>query len=382
MPLTTELIAGTTVTLDTLTTGRVPAFGMSVSGTGIAAGTTVVSYASNVVTLSAATTADLADDAALTFGGGVGGVTVLGASTGAATANAFSNTSGITTTTNTANVVGTVGNTVNFKYGAQTGSYLVGATASATATNFAAALNAVAGSTIAAASSGNVAVTAPTAGTSLETITFTGAPADTPSVTFTTANVAGVGNAQYDLSGFTGLTDVTSASEGAVNVKLATTTDANIATTSGNATIAGGKDITLTHAALAANTATVAAGADVTVTANKATTGSVTISGATGTVNAAYNGTFANTADATNGGVTVSKGGSSISVAATSGAAGATLASTNHTVAQAPSVTGGASTSSVTAKQMPSNQGRRHRRHRCRWCCSGASHHHRWKCYH
>ena len=192
-------------------------------------------------------------------------------------------------------------------YGSQTGSYLVGASASATGDNFVAALNAVAGATIASNSSGVVTVTAPTAGTALETLSFVGAAGDSPSVAYTTANVAGATASQYDVSGFTGLTGVTTASEEALNLKLAATTDGTFTTAGGAVSIAGGKDLTVTHSKTAANAIAIAAGSDVTVTANKATTGTVDINGATGTVNVAYNGEFANTANATNGATTVAK---------------------------------------------------------------------------
>lgn len=333
--------------------------GMSVSGTGIAAGTTIaaISSDSKTVTLSAAPTATLTTTTGdFTFGGGANSVTVVGAQ-GAQPTLGFSDATGLTVTNPVSAVNGTEGNTVSFKFGDETGSYLVGATAAATVANFVSALNAVAGSTIAAADNAKVVVTAPTAGTALQAISFTGAAGDTPSVIFTTANVAGVDAAQYDLSGFTGLTSVVSESAGSVNLKLAATTDANITTTSGAVAIAGGKDIAVTHATLNINDMTIAAGANVTLTANKATTGEVNVNGATGVVNVAYNGTFANTADATlgdavNGAVTVAKGGETITVTQTSGASSATLAATNFTVTQGDvSVTGGTTTNSVTVKQ-------------------------------
>ena len=288
----------------------------------------------------------------ITIGGGLGGVTVLGPTNGTATTTSVSKPVGHTVTLTNPGVVGTVGNSVSFTYGTQTGTYLIGATASDTGDNFVAALNAVAGSTIAVNTSGSVAVSAPTAGTALETITFTGSAGDTPTVAFTTANVAGATASQYDISGFAGLTTVTTASEEALNLKLAATTDGNFTTAGGAVSIAGGKDLTVTHSKTGANAIAIAAGSDVTVTANKATSGTVDINGATGTVNVAYNGEFANTANATNGATTVAKGGSTITVAQTSGASGATLASTNYTVTQgAVSVTGGSSTTSVTVKQ-------------------------------
>ena len=151
----------------------------------------------------------------ITIGGGLGGVTVLGPTNG--TDHYFSlKPVGHTVTLTNPGVVGNVGNSVSFTYGTQTGTYLIGATASDTGDNFVAALNAVAGSTIAVNTSGSVAVSAPTAGTALETITFTGSAGDTPTVAFTTANVAGATASQYDISGFAGLTTVTTASEEAL----------------------------------------------------------------------------------------------------------------------------------------------------------------------
>ena len=187
------------------------------------------------------------------------------------------------------NTDGNQGNSVTVNYGGLTASYLVGATADATGANLAAAINTLAGSAVASNSSGVVTVTAPTAGTALPTISFSGAAGDNPSVTYTTANAGVANGAQYDMSGFTGLTNVVGTSEGGINLKLASTTDATLTTSAGAVTVAGGEDITLTHSNTAANNITISAGADVTVNANKATTGTVTLTKPTGDVDVNYN---------------------------------------------------------------------------------------------
>jgi S-layer protein len=294
----------------------------------------------------------------LTFGGGAGsataaaGVTVIGPSTGSANTLSLSGMLAVTTTNLRSAVQGTEGNTVTVKYGDASGSYLVGADATTTGANLAAAINGLAGSTIAANASGVVTVTAATAGTALPAITFTGAAGDTAGVTYTTANVASATGAQYDMSGFTGATSVVGTAEGAINLKLASTTDATLTTTSGSIAVAGGQDLNVTHSATGANTIAIAAGDDVTVTASKATTGTVTLTKPTGNVDVNYDGSFANSANATLGAITVSSAGATADVTTTSGSAGATLAATNFTTTQgAVGVTGSASTTTVNVTQ-------------------------------
>jgi S-layer protein len=337
------------------TTGLV--VGMGVTGIGIAAGSyvTAISGDSKTVTLnqnvSIALTTNSGD---LTFGGNTAGVTVVNPTAGSASpALAFGDTTTAAGTLVTGATNGNQGNSVTVNYGGQTAAYLVGATADATGANLAAAINTIAGTAVASNSSGVVTVTAGTAGTALPAITFTGASGDNPSVTYTTANAGTAGGAQYDMSGFTGLTSVVGTSEGGINLKLAATTDGTLTTSAGAVAVAGGKDITLTHSATAANAITIAAGEDVTVNANKATTGNVTLTKPTGDVDVNYNATtFGNTANTTLGTVTVSAAGATADVTTVSGAGAATLAATNFTVTQgAVGVTGGASTTTVNVTQ-------------------------------
>ena len=189
----------------------------------------------------------------------------------------------------------------------------------------------------------------------LLTISFSGAAGDNPSVTYTTANAGVANGAQYDMSGFTGLTNVVGTSEGGINLKLASTTDATLTTSAGAVTVAGGEDITLTHSNTAANNITISAGADVTVNANKATTGTVTLTKPTGDVDVNYNAaTFGNTAHTTLGAKQCSAG-------ATADVTTKVMLSSNFgwnklTVTQgAVGVTGGASTTTVNVTQDAAN---------------------------
>lgn len=153
------------------------------------------------------------------------------------------------------------------------------------------AINAMAGSAVAAvgsgADAGKVVVTGPANGTALPVIAFSGA---TDATLVPTASVVGTGTVasgttvapvSYDLSGVTGLTDLTATAAGAVDVKLADTTNASITTTGGIA-VTGGKVVT-TSGSTGAVAVTGAAGLT-----------SVGVTGAT-TVTIADNGTEADT---------------------------------------------------------------------------------------
>jgi len=159
---------------------------------------------------------------------------------------------GVTTTIAREATVGTEGNSVSFKYGDQTGTYLIGADNNATAANFVTAINAIAGSTVAVATNAAVAVTAPTVGTALPLITFTAAAGDSPSVAYTTANVVAADTAAFDLSSYTDVTNVTASVVGGANVKLAGTQDMTIVNAAdatdgaGEVQVAGGKVLNIT----------------------------------------------------------------------------------------------------------------------------------------
>jgi len=226
--------------------------GMEASGTNMGSGSyiTAIDTANNKVTVSAIGT--YAATADLVLGNGAKSVTVIPNVKGSDPVISLSDTTNTTITKTVSAVDGNEGNTVSFKYGDQTGSYLVGADATTTGTNFANALNAVAGSTIATASSGAVTVTAGTAGTALPAITFTGASGDTPAVTYTTANKASVDNNTFDLSGHTAVTDVTASIVGGANVKLAGTQNLTIVNAAdatdgaGEVQVAGGRVLNIT----------------------------------------------------------------------------------------------------------------------------------------
>lgn len=154
------------------------------------------------------------------------------------------------------------------------------------------AINAMAGSAVAAvgagADTGKVVVTGPANGSALPVIAFSGA---THATLVPTASVVGTGTpasgttvtaASYDFSGVTGLTNLTAVAAGAVDVKVADTTDASITTTTGGIAVTGGKVVT-TSGATGAVSITGAAGLT-----------SVGVTGAT-TVTIADNGTEADT---------------------------------------------------------------------------------------
>ena len=281
--------ADTSVTVDTVSSGHTPAVGMSVTGTAVAAGTyitavTLTSGSVTGITLSAATTSALADDATLTIGGGAGGVTLYGAADGTAPVFGITSTTGtdtIATSLVIAGVEGTEGTVVNFTYGGQSGQYTVGATNDATATAIAAAINAVASDATAAVagSSGSkyVTVTADTAGTPVEALVFAGAGANAPTVTTTTANVAG-GDAvaAYDMSGMeTAAVNVTAATS--ANMKVITTSDVNVSGVTGAITIDGGKDVSITDATADKNISLENMTGTATVSDTKQGTGTITI---------------------------------------------------------------------------------------------------------
>ena len=142
--------AGTAFVVDGVATGFTPTVGQSVTGTGIAAGTTVAGWngTTKTLTLSQASTADLADNASLKIGGGNGGLTVFAPVAGtpvpALSFTSLGLPTKVATTVVTANVAGNEGDVVSFTYGGQSGQYTIGSTGDATALAFKNALDAVA----------------------------------------------------------------------------------------------------------------------------------------------------------------------------------------------------------------------------------------------
>jgi hypothetical protein len=220
--------------------------GMSAVASGdIAAGAivtaVVVGDTNTTITIDKALIGTIATSGAtVSFGGGAGGVTVYGDADGSDSGFAITSTTGsagVTSSLVVSGVEGTEGTVVNFTYGGQSGQYTVGADNDATATAIANAINAVASDATAAVagSTGSkyVTVTADTAGTPVETLVFAGAGANAPTVTTTTANVAG-GDAvaAYDMSGMeTAAVNVTAATS--ANMKVITTSDVNVSGVTG-----------------------------------------------------------------------------------------------------------------------------------------------------
>jgi len=145
--------------------------------------------------------------------------------------------------------------TVVVNYGNLSTTMNLTATAATNATNFIAAINALAGATIATAGAGtSVNVTAPVAGTALPGISFSSfsVAGDAATITSTTPtpNAAAVGgstNAVYDVSGFSGLTSVTASVAGSVNLKVAETTAVTVTNSANSAvTVTGGVSANVT----------------------------------------------------------------------------------------------------------------------------------------
>ncbi len=191
-------VSNTSVTYDTLSTAGILRVGMSVTGTSVPAGTFITAFDATTITLSASTTAALVNDAALTIGGGVAGVTILAPVTGTANPSvsfgAVASAGSVPTSALIkANVDGNVGETVSFTYNGVTSNYVIGATQDATADNFAAALDAIVGAEgVIASPTSTVTVTSATAGTALLPVTFSGATGNVPTGAITTSNVVGV----------------------------------------------------------------------------------------------------------------------------------------------------------------------------------------------
>lgn len=190
--------------------------------------------------------------------------------------------------------------TVN--YGGLSTVITTGASATIAGDAFVAAINGMAGATIAVNVAGVVTLTAPVAGTPLVNVTFSGAtvPADVPAIAAGVANVVGSPASSavvYDVSGVTGLTTLTATANGTVNVKVGEAVSTTVANSgNGGVTVTGGTAATITTgtgAVLVAGnaggltTATVTGGSDITVQTNAVTGAvdkltSVSLSGYTG----------------------------------------------------------------------------------------------------
>ena len=363
----------------------------------IAAGTRVtavdVGATNTVVTLSAAIPANQdidADGDTLTFGGGpgsataAGGITLYGATDGVAKSISFSAPTGLSTSIGIAGVAGNQGTIVNFTYGGQSGQYTIGSTNDATATAFAAALNAVASDATAAVvdsgTSDYVTLTSGTAGTALKDLVFVSAGANASTVTTTTANVANtaVAAAAYDVSGLTTEAVVVTLADSA-NLKASTGDNVTVSGVTGAITVNGGLAVTVTDAT--ANKAIdldnakgavvvtdtkqgtaaigVGEGTNVDVTASSVSTGTVIVGDSATAISgsikisstgSAYATTTANT---TLGAITTTSGTTvDVTQSATSSTAAAAADTTATTITQsAVTVNAGNSTTAITVTQ-------------------------------
>jgi flagellin len=222
--------------------------GMAVSGAGIPTGTTISSVTASGITLSANPTANASSATTLTFTGGVKASTVYGTvdlnSAKEFTINPGQNAYPTDITTSTSNQfkfgTPTAEATVAFSYNGKTGSYSSGTTSSTSATNFAASLNTLAGTTVAftSASIAGRAATAASGATSITisdtsglvpgmAITGTGIPSGTTisSISGTTVNISTTTEA-----GATGLTALATATypAGADTVYISTSSGVSI----------------------------------------------------------------------------------------------------------------------------------------------------------
>jgi len=152
----------------------------------------------------------------------------------------------------------------------------------------AAAVNGIAGTTVATVVGGQVVMTSPTAGVALPSYTFTNtvstvAATSVNSVANATGSAAQAAaqNAVYDVSGVTGLTNFTVSSIGGDNINAGATTNVTLTDVASNSTetVAGGNNVTVTNSGTAG--AIVVDGAAGTTTVNQNTAGNVTVGGTT-----------------------------------------------------------------------------------------------------
>jgi hypothetical protein len=329
--------------------------GQTVTGTNVGSGAviTAVGLAGTTTTLTlSAVNGGTAVNGTVTIGGGTGAVTVFAPTAGTASpAIAFGAVgSAGSVPTESLTVANTPSRTVNFTYNGVAGSYTESGVATTDADNLAAAIQAIAGSSATVTSPTNtVVITSNTLGvTTLPAVSFTAGSGATSADLPTQANTAGVApgtNAQYNVSGFAGLTQFTAQSIGGENIKAAATTS-----------------LSLTDTALGAGTITAIGGNNVSVVARGvastgASTGTITIGSATtadqpgGTVNVTATGTAGGS---TIGPITVN-GGTVVTV--TQGAAASAAAGTGSTTQGAVTVNGSLNTTSVTVNQAGANVG-------------------------
>ena len=252
------------------------------------------------------------------------------------------------------------------------------------ASEIAALLNAAAGTTIAVAVNANVVVTAPVAGTALATYTITNGDESSSgaaiSKTDSVANVAavagvdGVTAAAYDVSLFSGLSDINVSAAGDINVKGATTAAIAAATTSGKVTAVGGSSqtaaakggfdlsgstgaISVTDSAQGAVASSVLGGSTVSITSTSknagGTTGTITVGSATkaptGDVTITSSIVEAKGTTNTAGGAIAVTGGEDVVITQSASKAVQSTALANGTITNAAvTVTGKATTKSVT----------------------------------
>ena len=369
----TGIVVGMTVTSDDVGTFSA---GTYVSAVSVGATNTTITFSQAIP---AGQDID-ADADTLTFGGGTGGITVVGAGTSQPTVG-FSNATGITASAVISAVDGNEGSAVTVNYGDSSAQYLIGSSATATGANLAAAINGLAGSTIATASTGTVTVTAPTAGTALPAIKFSGTAGNTPAVTFTTANTAaGATAAAYDVSTLTTEEVVVTLADSA-NLKASTGDNVTVSGVTGAITVNGGLAVTVTDAT--ANKAIdldnakgavvvtdtkqgtaaigVGEGTNVDVTASSVSTGTVTVGDSataiSGTINVSSTGSAyaTTTANTTLGAITTTSGTTvDVTQSATSSTAAAAADTTAATITQsAVTVNAGNSTTAITVTQDP-----------------------------
>jgi len=260
--------------------------------------------------------------------------------------------------------------TVVVNVGSQSSTMVTGATKITAAASLAAAINNAAGRAIAVSDGvDTVTVTAATAGTALPAITFGAATvgADVPGVAATTA-------AAYDVSLFSGLSDINVSAVGDINVKGATTAAITAATTSGKVTAVGGSAqtvtakggfdlsgstgaISVTDSAQGAVASSVLGGSTVSITSTSkaagATTGTITVGSSTkaptGDVTITSSIVEAKGTTNTAGGAIAVTGGEDVVITQSASKAVQSTALANGTITNAAvTVTGKATTKSVT----------------------------------
>ena len=327
--------------------------GQAISGTGIASGTTVTSVSADGKTIGLSGTQSAASSATVTVtvGGGAAGVTVLAPVAGTVSpsiafgADVDVGTGKSSVPTATLTVANGPTHVVNFTYNGIAGSYTQTGNVGTDAAALKDAIASIAGSAVnvsstGTSSTGSVTLQAATAGTALGNLSFSAGAnataANVPTWAVTTPNGAAATSAVvYDVSGFTGLNTFNGNSVGGQNIKVASTTAANLTDTTGGITLAGGKSqtvtakgainltgsvgaITATNNDTGSSTTTITEGTNVTVTTKG--TGAVAVGVAAPSVANGANPTgTVNVTAAKNAPVTV-YGGTNVTVASSGGA--------------------------------------------------------------